>query len=401
MSSHEYSIVDVPSSLNEFSYRYKIFDFEQKFFNMSYILEVHDWMRLNWINSVFGGIMYVIFAFVCERVMKNRQAMNLQPILILWNICFAAFSCFGFIRVLPEFIYSLTVEGFEYSICNNSNAYGVAGFWSYMFCLSKVPELFDTAFIVLRKRPLIFLHWFHHSTVLIYTWLSYENLAASGRWFMTINYGIHSVMYTYYACKALKWRVPEFLSVTITAFQILQMCMGCYVNYNILKIKRDGRLCRVPNINVYVSFFIYFLYFLLFTHFFVCRYFVSKPTTSSKKPLSNKKTDSCSPDDDTDVVCDENTEHEKTTKTIRKRLEANGFVDKPSYTKTLSCLNNDFNDDNNIGGLNHSSAISSSEAAKSGNNHFVSNSQNRSEVTSSEHGNNHDEKHVLRKRVKH
>jgi hypothetical protein len=35
----------------------------------------------------------------------------------------------------------------------------VSGFWALMFVLSKVPELGDTIFIVLRKQPLIFLHW--------------------------------------------------------------------------------------------------------------------------------------------------------------------------------------------------------------------------------------------------
>jgi hypothetical protein len=33
------------------------------------------------------------------------------------------------------------------------------GFWVQAFILSKIFELVDTAFIVLRKRPLVFLHW--------------------------------------------------------------------------------------------------------------------------------------------------------------------------------------------------------------------------------------------------
>jgi elongation of very long chain fatty acids protein 6 len=33
---------------------------------------------------------------------------------------------------------------------------------------SKVPETVDTLFIVLRRQELIFLHWYHHASVLIY-----------------------------------------------------------------------------------------------------------------------------------------------------------------------------------------------------------------------------------------
>ena len=33
------------------------------------------------------------------------------------------------------------------------------------FAISKLVEYGDTVFLVLRKRPVTFLHWFHHTTV--------------------------------------------------------------------------------------------------------------------------------------------------------------------------------------------------------------------------------------------
>lgn len=42
------------------------------------------------------------------------------------------------------------------------------------FSSFQVAEFGDTVFIVLRKRPLLFLHWYHHVTVLVYTWHAYK-----------------------------------------------------------------------------------------------------------------------------------------------------------------------------------------------------------------------------------
>jgi hypothetical protein len=68
--------------------------------------------------------------------------------------------------------------GMTHALCHSCNPDGVAAFWSLAFAISKFVELGDTLFIVLRKRELIFLHYYHHVAVLVYT-------IHSGKYFST------------------------------------------------------------------------------------------------------------------------------------------------------------------------------------------------------------------------
>ena len=45
---------------------------------------------------------------------------------------------------------------------------------------------------------------YHHVTVALYAFYSWSEYTANGRWFMIVNYSVHSLMYSYYACKALR-----------------------------------------------------------------------------------------------------------------------------------------------------------------------------------------------------
>lgn len=230
------------------------------------------WMQRNWIHSITLSAVYALVIFWGQKIMKTKANLELQIPLVFWNALLAVFSIFGAVRMSPEFIYVLKNFGFQYSICNASYAQGVTGFWTEMFAMSKALELFDTVFIVLRKRPLIFLHWYHHITVLVYTWHAYKDHTAPGRWFVWMNYNVHSFMYTYYTIRALKFRLPKFIPICVTSLQILQMLIGCYIAITTYLIKLQGGECQQTYENLFFSFCIYLTYFWLFAKFFYGAY---------------------------------------------------------------------------------------------------------------------------------
>lgn len=265
------------------------YSYESLFDDKQYVDAWGQWFKENWQLSVFLSLAYIVLVFSGKMYMKDRPKYELRSFLIVWNIFLAVFSITGTIRVWPEFIQSLTRNGLSYSVCDNSYAYGITGFWSLMFVLSKVPELVDTLFIVLRKQELIFLHWYHHASVLIYCWFSYKDFTASGRWFMSMNYLVHSLMYSYYAFKAMRIKVPRFISQLITTGQLIQMVAGCYVNYKAWLVKTTtNQQCNINYDNIKLASLMYLSYFILFSNFFINAYVFKKPKGAHLVKTLNK-----------------------------------------------------------------------------------------------------------------
>ena len=263
------------------------FSFEKNFDEDSF----YKWIDRNWTLSMYYSAIYVTLIFGGRKYMNSKPRFELRWCLALWSGVLAVFSIMGAVRTIPELIYVIRNYGLEFSMCNPSYFYGPTAFWAYTFTISKVYELGDTVFIVLRKQQLIFLHWYHHITVLIYVWYSYTDHTAPGRWFMVMNYTVHAFMYSYYCLRAMKFRIPKPVSMFITAIQILQMTVGVAVNIQTYRVKSRGEFCQVSLENMRYCFIMYFSYFLLFAYFFYNAYIVSKGKgRSSSSPVTVKNT---------------------------------------------------------------------------------------------------------------
>ncbi|GLV38799.1 baldspot [Carabus blaptoides fortunei] len=255
-------------TLPNYSY---IFNFESDFIHQ----ETRNWMTENWTIAFYYVGIYMVLVFGGQYLMQSRPRFELRGVLSAWNTALAAFSIMGACRTVPEFLHTLTHYGLYHSVCVPSfiEQDKVSGFWTWMFVLSKLPELGDTLFIVLRKQPLIFLHWYHHITVLLYSWFSYTEYTSSARWFIVMNYCVHAVMYSYYALRSMGYSPPRSFAMVITTLQLTQMIIGCAINiwaHNILKHEQSE--CHISPFNIKLSIAMYFSYFVLFARFFFKAY---------------------------------------------------------------------------------------------------------------------------------
>ncbi|VDK76676.1 unnamed protein product [Litomosoides sigmodontis] len=170
------------------------------------------------------SLTYVITIFAIKYAMRDRKPYDLQQPLVIWNALLAVFSILGVAKITPVFLKQMATKGYistftEIGPCFTDD---VAGYWTFLWIISKVPELVDTIFIVLRKRPLMLMHWYHHALTGYFAVVTYANKNAYMIWVVWLNFIVHSFMYSYYMLRSLRIRVPPQVAQFITFGQIIQ-----------------------------------------------------------------------------------------------------------------------------------------------------------------------------------
>ena len=237
-------------------------------------------MNNNWNFPIISTGIYLLFIFLGPKFMKTRKALNIKYSLFIWNLSLSIFSYIGLILMFPTFYKSWKNIGIN-TICNLqlTNETKPLVVATYFFTWSKIPELVDTVFLIAKKRHVIFLHWYHHSTVLLYCWYCYTSLHPFVIIFSMMNFAVHFIMYGYYALHTIRLIPKWFPPIMITVLQIFQMIMGFLVSIYTLATYIIGYDCLdVKKMHIMVSIGIYFSYFYLFWKILQNRYFKDKPS---------------------------------------------------------------------------------------------------------------------------
>jgi len=259
-----------------------------------------EWTQEHTEVPVFCVCGYLAFVFWMPEMMEGREPMKLKTLTALWNLTLSLFSFAGLFHTVPVLLSNLMDKGYRHTVCTDPVDWymdGKSGLWVMLFIYSKIPELMDTVFLVVRKRPVIFLHWFHHCTVLLYCWHAYHNRIAPGLWFASMNYSVHSVMYLYYFLQTVGWCRKQCKAVApfITTIQILQMLVGCAVvvsstYFYTLEGRTGPGGCFVDPANLKLGLGMYGCYFVLFAMLFKKLYLSPKKKSDGPERTTDLRT---------------------------------------------------------------------------------------------------------------
>eukprot|EP00038_Savillea_parva_P007422 m.170039 g.170039 ORF g.170039 m.170039 type:complete len:307 (-) comp13185_c0_seq1:139-1059(-) len=257
-----------------------------------------EWTAQHTEIPVYFLTAYLAITFNGPQMLEEKDPYPIRSQFALWNLLLAVFSIIGCYKTMPVLVQALQTHGLTYTACTNPSEWylnGPSGFWTTLFVYSKIPELLDTVFLVLQKKKVIFLHWFHHATVLLYCWHSFSVKSATGIWFISMNYFVHSVMYSYYFFMIIgqKW-IAKLIAKQITSLQLLQMAIGLTVTLHSARIHWEGgkEACSVDAANYKMGLGMYFSYLILFAMLFYDKY-LKKP---EDKPASGKRKEVCGVD---------------------------------------------------------------------------------------------------------
>lgn len=240
---------------------------------------------LPWISSAaYLAIVFYLPTLLTKVPFFSRGIPNLIRLpLALWNLCLSVLSLLTLLSFLnPDSLSHFAKHGFSDGLCDEryellSNEHQpVLAFWGSVFTFLKYVELYDTVFLILKdpSRPIPFLHWFHHFTVLVFTWYARLSLFGTGVTFMLINAFVHALMYLYYFLKELHFDL-RFAARPITVVQIAQMVAGIFFTaMYVYMVRVMGRRCSCnnPTVITVAAVLIYGSYLLLFVHYFYKRY---------------------------------------------------------------------------------------------------------------------------------
>ncbi|NXP50552.1 ELOV4 protein, partial [Heliornis fulica] len=224
-------------------------------------------------------LLFVFYLFVVALgpyYMRKWKPLKLRGLLITYNLSMMTLSSYMFYEFLVTSIlgdYSYLCQPVDYSHSELAMRMARVCWW---FFFSKVIELLDTVFFILRKKQeqVTFLHVYHHGTMLFNWWSGVKYVPGGQAFFIgMLNSFVHIFMYGYYALASLGPQMHGCLwwKRYLTIMQLCQfVAIAAHSSYNLFTE------CPFPD-GFNTAVFLYILSLIvLFLHFYYRTYTVGK-----------------------------------------------------------------------------------------------------------------------------
>lgn len=176
---------------------------------------------------------YLISIYSLQNWMKARKEFVLYGVSLIHNAFLSLLSLAMFLGAAYGATKKANALGFYSGLVCQQDRDPIKGtlyYWAYIFYLSKFYELLDTYLLVLKKKPVIFLHVFHHTVMPFVVWSGLQGKWAMALWSSTFwNSFVHIVMYYYYFVATMG--IQPHWKKYLTILQIYQFISGVMYTY--------------------------------------------------------------------------------------------------------------------------------------------------------------------------
>ncbi|KAA1471481.1 elongase of fatty acids ELO [Dentipellis sp. KUC8613] len=182
-----------------------------------------------WPAVVSTLVGYLAAIFGIREIMKGRQPLKLTFLFQVHNVILSAGSAILLALFLEEMLPALWYHGPFYALCNHDVWTPSMEFYYMVNYSFKYLELLDTIFLALKKKPLAFLHVFHHSATALLCFSQLNGKTSISWVVISLNLAVHVLMYYYYYATAGGAKI--WWKKYLTTMQIVQFIIDLFVVY--------------------------------------------------------------------------------------------------------------------------------------------------------------------------
>ncbi|XP_061376926.1 elongation of very long chain fatty acids protein 7-like isoform X2 [Danaus plexippus] len=240
---------------------------------------VDRWPLMEPNDMAFIIAIYLVFVFkIGPMLMEKRMPFQLKGFLVFYN----GFKVVNSSILSYKFLIYIMEKGLFPRRCDyDVNTLYVIAILYWKYLITKIIDLFDTIFFVIRKKrsQVTFLHVYHHVFMVIITWCSLK-YDPSDHWaFMAImNCVVHVIMYIYYGISAMGPNYTKYLwwKKYLTMLQLVQFVL--VIGHVIIQTSTTE--CPMGTGTYWIGLANLGLFLCLFTDFYSKRYIYKNKNTT-------------------------------------------------------------------------------------------------------------------------